>query len=300
MVILIETYYLIDYENVGSDGLSSCDKLSKTDHIIIFYTENAKRLDMSKMANHVEAEMDMINVPAGKQSADIHIGSYLGYLIGIHKGKDFRIVIISKDTDFDNIIKFWIKESGVKLSRAQQIKVSTSKATTAKQTNPTMKTNTKGSGDEKTKLNQEVMQAVRAAGFNATVSNRVAQLVTGLYGTERLMMEVHNALREEYTNYLEVYNTIKPVLSKYDNLPATTPAKVQASNKSAINKEIMQILSKNGFEQGVVGYVASTVVKNVGVKNSKQLIYRTIISKYGQDEGLYIYNHIKKYIREDL
>ena len=296
MVILIETYYLIDYENVSGDGLSGCDRLSKEDHIIIFFTKNAKKIDMSEIANHGEAELDMIEVPAGRQSADIHIGSYLGYLIGINNKKDCSIVIISKDTDFDNVIKFWKEKTGVKSSRAQQIKVSTSKAATAKQTTSTKKTNTKKSGAEKTKLNQEVMQKVRAAGFDATVSNRVAQLVSGLYGKERLMNEVHNALREQYTNYLEVYGAIKPVLSMYDNSPKKTPAKAPALNKSVINTEIMQILGKAGFESEVVGYVASAVVKNVGVKNGKQQVYRTIISKYGQNKGLNIYNHIKKYI----
>lgn len=296
MVILIETYYLIDYENVGSDGLSGCDKLSKTDHIIIFFTKNAKRIDMSEIANHGEAELEMIEVPAGKQSADIHIGSYLGYLTGINKGRDCSIVIVSKDTDFDNVIKFWKEETGVKFSRAQQIKVSSPKATTDKQTTSAKKTNIKVSGTEKTKLNQEVMHAVREAGFDAAVSNRVAQLVTGLYGKERLMNAVHNALREEYTNYREVYGAIKPVLSKYEDSLTATSVKTSAPNKSAINTEIMQILSKAGFESEVVGYVASTVVKNVGVKNGKQQIYRTIISKYSQNKGLNIYNHIRKYI----
>lgn len=295
-MILIETFYLIDYENVGSDGLSGCDKLGKTDHIVIFFTKNAKKIDMSEIANHGEAELDMIEVPAGKQSTDIHISSYLGYLTGINKVRDCSIVIISKDTDFDNVIKFWKEKTGVKSSRAQQIKVSMPKATTAEQTTPTQKTDTNVSGAKKTKLNQEVMQASRAAGYNAAVSNRVAQIVTGLYGKDRLMIEVHNALREEYDDYLEVYGVIKPVLSKYDNPSTATSVKTSAPNKSAINTEIMQILSKAGFESEAVGYVASTVVKNVGVKNGKQQVYRTIISKYGQNKGLNIYNHIKKYL----
>ena len=204
VVIEIETYYLIDYENVGSDGLSGCDKLSKSDHIIIFFTKNAKKIDMSEIANHGDAELDMIEVPPGKQSADIHIGAYLGYLAGTNKGKDCSIVIISKDTDFDNVIKFCKTKTRVKSSRAQQIKVLTSKSTIVKQ--------------------------------------------------------------------------------------------AAVSKKTIVNNEIMQLLSKAGFESDIVGYVASAVVKNVGVKNSKQQIYRTVISKYGQSKGLNIYNHIKKHI----
>lgn len=84
----IETYYLIDYENVGSDGLSGCDQLKKTDHIMIFFTKNAKKIDMSEIANHGDAELEMIEVPAGKQSTDIHIGSYLGYLAGVNNEKN--------------------------------------------------------------------------------------------------------------------------------------------------------------------------------------------------------------------
>lgn len=36
------------------------------------------------------------------------------------------------------------------------------------------------------------------------------------------------------------------------------------------------------------------LAKNFNVKNKKQQIYRAIISKYGQEKGLNIYNHIKK------
>lgn len=289
----IETFYLIDYENVNSDGLAGCDKLTKTDHIIIFFTKNAMKINMSEIANHGDAELDMIEVPAGKQSADIHIGSYIGYLAGINKGKDCSIVVVSKDTDFDNVIKFWKVKTGVKASRAQQIKVSTPKATTAKQATTPKKTITKVDGNKKTKLNQEVMQAVRTAGFDASVANTTAQIAAGLYGEEHLANGVHNELRERYDNYLEVYEAVKKVLSKYEK-----PAKAASTGKSktAVNSEIMQILSKARFDNDIVTYVASVVVKNIDVKNGKQQIYRTIISKYGQDKGLNIYNHIKKHI----
>ena len=289
----IETFYLIDYENVNSDGLAGCDKLTKTDHIIIFFTKNAMKINMSEIANHGDAELDMIEVPVGKQSADIHIGSYIGYLAGINKGKDCSIVVVSKDIDFDNVIKFWKVKTGVKASRAQQIKVSTPKATTAKQAATPKKTITKVDGNKKTKLNQEVMQAVRAAGFDASVANTTAQIAAGLYGEEHLANGVHNELRERYDNYLEVYEAVKKVLSKYEKL---AKAASTGKSKTAVNSEIIQILSKARFDNDIVTYVASVVVKNIDVKNGKQQIYRTIISKYGQDKGLNIYNHIKKYI----
>ena len=213
----METYYLVDYENVGGDGLAGCNKLNKTDHIIIFFTQNANKINMREIADHGEAELRMIEVPAGKQSADIHIGSYLGYLAGVNRGQGCNIVIVSKDKDFDNVAKFWTNSTQIKASRIKQIKGSAKNAAEKQQANRQMnpkKTDAKVNGEQKTKLNQDVMQAARSAGFEAEIAN----------------------------------------------------------------------------------YVASTVVKNVGEKNGKQQIYRAIISKYGQNKGLNIYNHIKKLI----
>lgn len=34
----IETYYLVDFENVNEKGLESSDELGEHDHICIFYT----------------------------------------------------------------------------------------------------------------------------------------------------------------------------------------------------------------------------------------------------------------------
>ena len=217
----------------------------------------------------------------------------------INKGKDCSIIVVSKDTDFDNVIKFWKTKTGVKTSRVQQIKVSTPKITTAKQTTTSKKTTTKVDGNKKTELNQEVMKAVRAAGFDASVANTAAQIATGFYGEERLANLVHNGLRGRYENYLEVYEAVKKVLSKYDKPTKTTSVNKTTGagkNKTTVNTEIMQLLSKSGFDNDIVTFVASTVVKNIDVKNGKQQIYRTIISKYGQNKGLNIYNHIKKHV----
>lgn len=296
---IIETYYLVDYENVHSDGLSGCGELGNTDHIVIFFTQNARNIDMSEISDHGGAELKMIEVSAGKQSADMHIGSYLGYLAG-KQGKNCNVVIVSKDTGFNNVIAFWKEKTGIKVSRAQQIKKKATQKESAnsKQQAVPKKTTTKISGAEKTKLNMEVMQAVRHAEYPATVANTVAQIASGLYGDEYLLSKVHNALREQYSDYLDVYNVVKPILLKYaDDTP--TKAKtttVTAKEKTEINAEIMKQLSKAGYANDIVAYTASAVVKNFGVINGKQQTYRAIISKYGQKRGLAIYNQIRKHI----
>ena len=85
-MFIIDTYYLVDYENVGINGLSGCKNMTSSEHIIIFFTQNARKIDMAEIANHGTAELKMIEIPAGKQSADIHIGSYLLHLTYVRKG----------------------------------------------------------------------------------------------------------------------------------------------------------------------------------------------------------------------
>ncbi|MFR7735091.1 MAG: PIN domain-containing protein, partial [Blautia wexlerae] len=79
---IIKTYYLIDYENVGSEGFKGCEKLRETDIIHLFYTDNSRKIDLDIINDHGESKLITHKVPTGNQSADMHLGSYLGYLIG--------------------------------------------------------------------------------------------------------------------------------------------------------------------------------------------------------------------------
>ena len=298
-MIFIETYYLIDYENVHGDGLSGCQDLGKNDNIVIFFTPNAKNIDMSDISNHGAAKLEMINVPAGKQSADMHIGSYLGYLVG-KNGKNCKVVIVSKDTDFDNVIKFWNQMTGITATRTEQIKKKNTKKTELQkqQSQLTNKLTVKVSGTKKTKLNKEVMQILRDDGYDADTSNTIAQIVSSYYGSEQMLVQIHNELMDRYTDYLAVYATIRPVLSKYVEVKQSqnNTSTVSSQERMATNNEIQKELSKAGFSNDIIQFVASTVVKNLTDKNGKQQTYRDIISKYGQNKGLNIYNHIKKHI----
>lgn len=241
-VIDIKTYFLIDYENVNGSGLAGCEKLGREDHIVIFFTANANKLDMRHIADHGEATLNMIEVPAGRQSADIHIGSYLGYLIGSGAAKDHRIVIVSKDTDFDNVIRFWKNRAGVAAMRRQQIKAAMQGTSAAsapeKEPRPAAKAAPKAQaapkaaqpapaksaslapekahGEQQTRLLQELTEALRKAGFDADTVAAAARLALPYCGDEQILTETHNALQDKLpANYRKLYEILKPILSRY-------------------------------------------------------------------------------------
>ena len=132
---------------------------------------------------------------------------------------------------------------------------------------------------------------------SAIPMNEVAKVVTSLYGNEKFMNDVHNALREMYPeDYLDVYGDIKSILSKY---ATNQDKKADCDNKTLLHNEIQQILSKANAGKDVIAYVPGLVIKHCDEKNALQTIYRAIIQKFGQKKGLDIYNRIKKHIQEN-
>ncbi|MBQ9720135.1 MAG: hypothetical protein IJV64_05500, partial [Oscillospiraceae bacterium] len=92
-----ETYYLIDFENVGLKGLEGAQNLTKNDWVHLFSTRNAPKINTATLANFNATNLLVHEVPAKSQSVDMHLVSYLGYLLGSHETAP-QIVILSNDT----------------------------------------------------------------------------------------------------------------------------------------------------------------------------------------------------------
>ena len=64
----IETYYLIDFENVNHAGLSCSGKLTGHDHIHIFSTKNTPNANFKDLSAFNDADLNLYSIPAGNQS----------------------------------------------------------------------------------------------------------------------------------------------------------------------------------------------------------------------------------------
>ena len=82
---------MIDFENVSTGGFSGCELLGNEDHIHVFFTDKSTKFDLNILARHKAATLEIHKVPCGNQSADMHIVSYLGYLVGRYREKDFEV-----------------------------------------------------------------------------------------------------------------------------------------------------------------------------------------------------------------
>ena len=241
---IIKTYYLIDYENVGSEGFKGCGKLRETDIIHLFYTDNSRKIDLDIINDHGEAKLVTHKVPTGNQSADMHLGSYLGYLIGKEctgQDEECKIVVISKDTGFDHIIEFWKTEKDVKVSRNEkisgkqvhtrkQVKKQTGKEKDGQMTEQsgqkTEKQSVKQSENQNTKkskqkiidmkagtkkLQQELVLVLDKAGMPKEVVNYVSTTVEKNAEDKNRKQQIYRSIISKYgqTKGLNIYNHIK-------------------------------------------------------------------------------------------
>lgn len=220
----METFYLIDFENVHNEGLENIDSLSQTEHVHIFSTENAINIRMDYVFSKVDIEGHI--VPARKQSLDMHLVSYLGYLLSVH-GKQCAYVIVSKDTDYDNIIKFWKEEGYPNISRKKKIPgpsvkqkktVKNVAATTVQTTNSRISAGMayKFSGDDRSELNLFMQHGLADMGYSGNDANRICKYVVAHCNDERMLSGIHNDLKEEYEDdYLKIYEDVKTILGKF-------------------------------------------------------------------------------------
>jgi hypothetical protein len=258
------TYYLIDFENVGSDGLKGCDQLKKNDQIHLFYTNNANKISLDVFSSRGEAELYVHKVPVKSQSLDMHLVSYLGYLIGTND-EDCSYVIISKDTDFDNIIKFWQEERDAVISRAGRIMP-----------------------DKKTEKKAEKKSEKKPKKSKKKLTDILAKK------PEEMPEPTPEPPAEPETEpaaEAETKSTPKKKKKK-----KSESGKLSPTEKTELNNRMQKALAAAGKPGEVIAYVTSVAVQHAGEDDCKQVVYRTMVAEYGQAQGRDIYNRIRKYI----
>lgn len=102
-------YYLIDYENQGTDNLKDMYGVQKGDEIYIFFSDKCKNfsLDLLEKVSNLGVNFKPVRVKCGAKNAlDFQLSSHLGYLIG-KDGNLSSYHIISNDKGFDCIVTYW-------------------------------------------------------------------------------------------------------------------------------------------------------------------------------------------------
>lgn len=207
--IKMKTFYLIDFENVHNEGMENIDSLSKDDHVHIFSTKNASTIRMDLVfSKGIDIQGHI--VPARKQSLDMHLVSYLGNLLGIN-GQQCSYVIVSKDTDYDNIIKFWKEEGYPNISRKEAIP---SNAKLQKQAVP-QKTSTVVYSNSKATKRETQVRSFFEQHFTKKIYIDRKEEIINIISSAKTRQQVNNGLTKLYSDgkvVKHIYQTVKPLI----------------------------------------------------------------------------------------
>jgi len=108
----MKNIYLIDYENVGKQGLAGLEGLTKNDWVILFYSQNADSVsfDLFHKLTSCAAKLDYYKADVGTKNAlDFQLTTYLGYLIA--KNPEASFYVVTKDTGYKVLLNFWAKHA---------------------------------------------------------------------------------------------------------------------------------------------------------------------------------------------
>ncbi|MCM1112935.1 MAG: PIN domain-containing protein [Muribaculum sp.] len=251
----IETFYLIDFENVHEDGLSGSENLGSHDHVYLFYTKNSAKINIQKLTAFRSVHLSTFEIPNGNQSLDMHLVSCLGYLIGTNPNSKYKYIIVSKDTDYDNIISFWKEKKRSDIIRRNRISAQPASAQTAR---------------------HAVVQTV-AKPQAAPVANAPAKTPTKAPAKT-------SAKTAAKTSAKAAAKTPAKTSAK---IPAKTPAKVSSNTRTRLNTEIQQALSKAKYPQTTIGKTASITVKHYGEDHFADNVLKELKAAYNNSAQIY-------------
>lgn len=253
--------YLIDFENTREYGIKSIQTTDR-DLLIIVYTANAAKLDLDSLSE-LQATLQVIRSQTGKQALDLLLVSYLGFAIA-DLGKSANYIIISNDNDYDGVVNFW-KTRGYQVERQT---VDTEQAKKAAKQNA-----------EKT--------------TEKTSSRRGSRKVKSAAEQKESAAPVQNI----QTSAASMTEPSAPVSSS-SALPNQSTQPGQQGEKAKAPAELINHLSaifeREKVDPGIRSFIRQKVSDLYPQPQRKSVIYRAIIGKYGQKNGLKYYNLIKK------
>lgn len=121
--ILFLEYYLIDTENLGREWTELLDACGNAVYHI-FYTDNSAAIPLESVERllQLNGRLRWIKCCIGANALDFQLVTQLGYLLA--STPDGQYHIVSKDTGYDAVVKFWT-EQGMMVDRIGQVNVNT-------------------------------------------------------------------------------------------------------------------------------------------------------------------------------
>ena len=315
--------YLIDFENVHEEGFSALGRLGDRDAVYCFFTRNVAKISMSALAGMRSGQLHFVEAESGKQSLDLALVSFLGYLIGTRPQEQF-FEIVSNDNGFQKVAEFWNKRGNgnlrvrVRKTTDQKPKAAESDRAAAEKaalTQPAVSVTSEIPAPKAAPV-----QAVKSAGkgsrrgsrasARAAVAAEAAEAQSAPANAEPAAATAAKAdvaapgpqaeTQSQPASQPQPQSSSQPKSapqSQSASQPqnASQPQAAPAEEKTG-DPAVLAALTAAGITQAAAEFLLAQAEKYRNDKNIKQLVYRAVVKKYGQKNGTQIYNTAKKIV----
>ena len=307
--------YLIDFENVHEEGFSALGRLGDKDAVYCFFTRNVAKISMSALAGMRSGQLHFIEAESGKQSLDLALVSYLGYLIGT-KPQELYYDIVSNDNGFSKVAEFWNKRGNglrVRIRKTNDLK----QKAEAKQPSPATVALNRRQLQQTPRTNEQENELLTEREDGAADAERKDNNVANLTeGNSPEMQKNSESGKQPQTKQKGRQRQQRQRINRQNPVKQETPAKdsnetsVISSEPSAkaLNTDTQAAVSETkpkeqnvvstaeatGLSADAIEFIQEQAEKYRADKNMKQLVYRAVVKKYGQKIGTQIYNNAKK------
>lgn len=318
--------YLVDFENVKSKGLEGVDKLSETDSVIIFFSENSDTLsfEMHQKVLSSKADIEYFKVSVGgKNALDFQLSTLLGYMVA--KETYSHIFVISNDKGFDFLHAFWggsyIDTPKTHVYRTKTIsgaieyvinessnrKAEASAAPEEEVNDAAPRKTQQSTGDSIAEEKSEAparprTSSRRSQDFDTTFKGLLKSacdensygIVKDLFIQSQTKEEFHNALAKEYKqDGTEIYKAVK---SRYIKLKEKLEKELENAavpQHEHTNDKLDEILSQSCPAESI-----QRIRKCIESTASKKELYISMVKEFQKKKGCEYYNIIKPYYSE--
>ncbi len=213
-------YYLIDYENIHSDGLKELKDIKDGDSLIMFYSDQCKNISLDVLQDVFSKRITchIFKASVGTKNAlDFQLASYLGYLIGENSQTDTNYYIISNDTGYDCLCNFWKKEK----KKAKVSRISTqveAPATVAKEkASKKPASNTKKKASKVKAADKATLDEIKKILSDVDLPEKSLEEILDIFNQYKTKQSISNGLAKLFRDSRtsgSIYKKLKPLLKE--------------------------------------------------------------------------------------
>lgn len=256
----VRDIYLVDFENVASEGLSGITQLEPEDQVVIFYSNNSKSLSMRMhiLIGKSKCQLDYFEVSVGgKNALDHQVSTWLGYLVATGAAER-NYYIVSRDAGYKFVASFWTESE--------------------------QKPNVRCVDSIKTALRMERNRVQQETGQRP--EDMVEEQAEGEPLTEAVQAAAEPPVPEQSVQEVK---EPKQSRSRQQGRKKPQSQKKSEESKPAQVPDLGTMLAPYpGLPEGRL--------RELIAENKKQALCNTLRKQLGQEKGLALYNEIKKIV----